>query len=368
MDIANQISRIRDSRISPERIRKRAYYEDKARTILTERRETGLSWKSLDVIISLIDSDFWQGEEFEGRFYPLFGKPNMNRIKNNGIKDLREFLATVEVEDLAGIDEVISSLNGISYGAASVFFYVKNRNRYNVFLPVTVKGLKAVFPEKAKKLVYGRPFEVNYSLFNDLCNSLKQEFSVQPQELDILLTVLTKQEQFGTAEKEEPKGTVTTKLVNVRGHEEAEAVLLEIGNLLGYETYTADPAKTSGGKKLGEIASTKDVPEILKSTKNVERTDVIWYKEEMPPSYFFEVEDKGTMRDALHRLYQARHLNVRFFVIGPKENQKKFEEWVSTAPYNSSRELYNFRAFEELSRLYGLIKSAEDFKNEFGIM
>jgi len=365
---ANQISLIRKSRIPPERIRKRAEYEDKAKELLVAKI-SNLSWSLIDSVISLIDSDFWQGEEVEGRFFPLFCKPNRNRIKTNDLRNLKEFLtAIIEKENVARIDELISRLNGISYGAASLFFYVKDRNRYNVFLPVTVKGLKAVYPEKAKEVTYERPFAENYSLFNDLCNSLKKEFSVEPQELDILLTVLAKQKQVEIPEQKEPKDTGITEPIDICGHEEAEAILLELGNLLGYETYTADPAKSYKNAKLGEIASSKDVPQILRNTKNVQRIDVIWYKEEMPPSYFFDVDGRRTMRDAIHRLYQARNLNVRFFIIGPKEVREKFEEWVSTAPYNSSRNLYNFRTFEELSRLYGLIKGAESSKKEFGIM
>ena len=368
MDIPSLISQIRDSRIPPERIKKRAEYENKA-IILLSSRIHNLSFDSFDSIISLIDTDFWQGEEVEGRFYPLFCKPNRNRIKTNDINELKKFLtAIIEKENIAKIDDQISSLNGISYGAASLFFYITDSKQYNVFLPVTVKGIKLVCPAEAKELTYGRPFAENYSLFNDLCNNFKKEFSIKPQELDILLTLIAKQKQDEIPEKQEHEKVVETEPITVNSHEEAEAALLEIGNLLGYETYTADPAKTFGERKLGGIASSKDVPENLRNAKNVQRTDVIWYKEEMPPSYFFEVEDKGTMRDALHRLYQARHLNVRFYIIGPKENRQKFEEWVSTAPYNSSRKLYNFKTFEELTQLYRLIKNAENFKKEFGIV
>jgi len=367
LDIINEISRIRDSHIPAERVKKRAQYEDGAKNLLVAKM-ANLTWDLIDSIVSLMDSDFWRGEQIEGRFYPLFGKPNRNRIRTNDLKNLKEFLSTVIRKDVSKIDEVISNLNGISYGATSLFFYITNRDRYNVFIPITVKGLKTVYPVETKELVYNRPFEKNYLLFNDLCNRLKKEFSVQPQELDILLTVFGKQAQVDTEEQKELAHIETLKPTVVSSHVEAEAILLEIGNLLGYETYTSDPAKIFENKKLGIIASSEEVPEILRSTKNVERTDVIWYKEDSPPSYFFEVEHGGTMRDALHRLYQARHLNAKFFIVGPEENRQKFEEWVSTSPYNSSRKLYNFKTFEELSKLYDLIKSAENFKKEFGIM
>jgi len=105
----------------------------------------------------------------------------------------------------------------------------------------------------------------------------------------------------------------------------------------------------------------------LKGTKNIGRVDVVWYNEDSPPCYLFEVEDKGNMRDALHRLYQARHLNARFFVVGPEDNRRKFEEYVLTAPYKSSRKLYNYRTFKDVARLRSLVRNAKEFKTKFGI-
>lgn len=368
MNVAQQIQQIRNSHIPTERIEKRAEYEKAAKKMLLSKIST-LSWDSFDSAVSLIDTDFWHEEEVDGRFYPLFCTPNRNRIRTNSIGNLRELLVAIfEKEDVENIDKVISKLNGIFYGAVSVFFYIKDSRRYNIFLKVTVKGLKVVYPEEAKELAYETPFGKNYPLFNELCNKFKEEFSLAPQELDIILTNLGKEKQVEIEEKKESTPKMVTKPVVITSHTEAEAILIEIGNLLGYETYTADPAKNYQGKKLGEIASSKNVPEILSSTKNIEKTDVIWYKEDMPPSYFFEVEQGGTMRDALLRLYQARYLNARFFIIGPKDNRQKFEGWVSNAPFNSLRNIYNFKTFDELSRLYVLIKNAENSKKEFGIM
>ena len=37
----------------------------------------------LEDIILLLDSDYWFGEEIDGRFFPLFSKPNINNIFKN---------------------------------------------------------------------------------------------------------------------------------------------------------------------------------------------------------------------------------------------------------------------------------------------
>ena len=95
---------------------------------------------------------------------------------------------------------------------------------------------------------------------------------------------------------------------------------------------------------------------------------MIWYNEDSPPIYLFEVEDKGNMRDALLRLHQARYLNARFFIVGPKENLRKFENWVSDSPFKTRKELYIYRNYEEIATLYSLIKNAEEFKTTFGLI
>ena len=251
LDIARQISQIRDSIIPSDRVQKRAEYEDKAKNILLSKL-TSLSWDSLDSIISLIDSDFWHGEVVDGRFYPLFCTPNRNKIKTNDLKHLKGFLINIfDKEDIKSIDELISDLNGIFYGATSVFFYIKDSARYNVFLKVTVRGLKVIYPQEAKELAYDRPFEKNYSLLNELCDKLKKEFFLKPQELDIILTVLGKQKQVEIEEKKKPALKELAKPLTITSHVEAEAILSEIGNLLGYETYTADPSKIYNEKDSG---------------------------------------------------------------------------------------------------------------------
>lgn len=363
MRVAEEITRIKNEYIPSKRVQERIEYEDLARKLLS--KDSLVSFNDFESIIAIIDSDYWEDEQVMGRFYPLFSQPNMNKIRTNSLGKTSELLrATFRDEDVDKVDVIVPDLKGMWYGSASLFFYMKNPNEYSVFLPVTVKGIKKIYPKESKKLYYRRPFAKNYMLFNKLCEKLKADFSLKPQELDIILTIFGKKEIMESKE-ELQKPLVIEKQIS--GHIEAEGVLLEIGNLLGYDTYTADPAKVFEGKRLDELSTLTGIPDNLKGTKNIGRVDVVWYNEDSPPCYLFEVEDKGNMRDALHRLYQARHLNARFFVVGPEDNRRKFEEYVLTAPYKSSRKLYNYRTFKDVARLRSLVKNAKEFKTKFGI-
>lgn len=121
------------------------------------------------------------------------------------------------------------------------------------------------------------------------------------------------------------------------------------------------------GRTLGEIATLPEIPEDFKGITDIEKIDVIWYDEAVPPSYLFEVDTGGTIRNALHRLYQARHLHTKFFVVSPEQIRSDFERWVTTAPYRSIKNRYNFRTFKELVSLYNSVVKANQLKKRFGI-
>jgi hypothetical protein len=136
-----------------------------------------------------------------------------------------------------------------------------------------------------------------------------------------------------------------------QGHWEAVYYIVKAGNLLGFKTYVADPSRTAFGKKLSELATLSVVPHILTTGPEVARIDVIWYRP-TPPFLLFEVEDGGTMREALHRLYNAMAFDARFFIVCPEHNRDKFYKWVTTAPFREFEDRYQFRTYSELFAFY----------------
>lgn len=151
-----------------------------------------------------------------------------------------------------------------------------------------------------------------------------------------------------------------------QNHWEAIFYLVKAGNALGFKTYVADPSRTAFEQKLGDIASLTDIPPILKSVPEMPRVDVIWYSPgATPPLFMFEVEDGGTMREALHRLYNAMAFSAKFFIVSPTENRPKFEKWVGTAPFHECRDHYNFQTYSELADFYRAVVRYEELRRRF---
>ena len=168
---------------------------------------------------------------------------------------------------------------------------------------------------------------------------------------------------------EPPSGAEEPPILPIAAHEDAEGVLIQLGNLLGFDTYTSDPSKMHAGKKLGEIAVLKDIPafthqKILDAARKI---DVIWFKEEFP-EYCFEVEHTTNVKDGLLRLYQVRRLDwCKFFIVAPQEVYSKFEAEVVRDPFNSIRSRYAFKSYEALRLLYQVASKYHDLKSKFGI-
>ena len=136
-------------------------------------------------------------------------------------------------------------------------------------------------------------------------------------------------------------------------HTKAEGALLELGNLLGYDTYvTADDRnKKYRDIPLAEIATLQELPNsIAQSILNtVRHIDVIWFKEELP-EYCIEVEHSTDITRGLLRLYQLRGLKTSFVVVAPAEARDKFKREVEKAPFHSIRDRFRFNSYDDLTK------------------
>jgi len=151
-------------------------------------------------------------------------------------------------------------------------------------------------------------------------------------------------------------------------HTKAEGALLELGNLLGYDTYvTADDRnKKYRDIPLAEIAKLQELPSsIAQSILNtVRHIDVIWFKEELP-EYCIEVEHSTDITRGLLRLYQLRGLKTSFMVVAPAEAQDKFEGEAEKAPFHSIRDIFRFKSYDELTKFLAVAQEFTGGKQDF---
>lgn len=153
-------------------------------------------------------------------------------------------------------------------------------------------------------------------------------------------------------------------------HEEIEGLLLRLGNMLGFDTYTPDKSpRTKQGEELGNLCTLKEIPKFTlpETLSTVKQIDVIWFKDKYP-KYCFEVEHKTDITKGLLRLYHVRHIfGSSFFIIAPSSKRSKFESEIRKDPFNKTKERYIFRTYTELLKLYDCAQKFLPLKANFGI-
>ena len=310
-------------------------------------------------------------------------------------KDLRKWFENVGWQQAENWDNVANAIYDLVYGLVE-------KGDWNCLAAFEVdesvsKGIKAgfitptfYFLDSQYRIINGKTIDtINFLLDKDAIwrdlSHYRDYLEIVNQALDELeIPLLTNDDVFdafchwmcdkrlgGYARIEKPsevvegeEGPLAFEDVEPQNHWEAVYYLIKTGIVLGFKTYVADPSKSAFGNKLSDIATLTEVPPILQSAREIQRVDVIWYKPK-PPYFLFEVEDGGTMREALHRLYNARAFDARFFVVSPIHNREKFKKWVTTDPFNELEERYNFRTYPELFSFYKEVLTFTSMQERF---
>jgi len=248
------------------------------------------------------------------------------------------------------------------------------------------KSHKSVLPFfKMKTLLPDRVYKYpingkEYLKCNEVLELVKNELSLKSQlkGVDFIDTdffmwfVFSEVMKFGkaepfVAEREEIVPTTEEIETDELTHWDVMGILAQLGSLLGFETYVADPSRKYKDKTLGEIATLKEIPgftyqDTLDVVKNI---DVIWFKGEYP-EHCFEIEHTTNIRDGLLRLYQISPLKgIKFFVVAPSENIRKFQKEVARMPFREIKDRYNFRSYKELVRWFREAKTYHKLEKDF---
>lgn len=160
-------------------------------------------------------------------------------------------------------------------------------------------------------------------------------------------------------------------------HGIAQGMLVTLGKIYGYETYTPPHDQTIRafqGKPLGDFISVSDCTGIFKgpNLSKIREIDALWFDEDdygLFPVYAFEAEETTRVKSGMDRLLKIpKRFSTRFFVLGPSPREKDlFDRYVSQTPFRDFRDRFQFRLYEELEGLYNAALLHSDRRDQFGI-
>ena len=99
-------------------------------------------------------------------------------------------------------------------------------------------------------------------------------------------------------------------------HSVASMLLLKMGRMFEYDTFSPDSGKQAFGESLRDCCTLERVPThfLAELVPVIKEIDVIWFKDDVPP-FAFEVEHTTKVETAFQRLLQLHPLAAKLFII-----------------------------------------------------
>lgn len=153
----------------------------------------------------------------------------------------------------------------------------------------------------------------------------------------------------------------------ITAHAEAELLLLKIGVMLGFNTYSPNKSIEAYGETLQKYITLDEVPQRFLGDdvmKLVNQVDVIWFKDEVP-KYAFEVEHSTKIASGLQRLCQLTPLSTKLFIIASTKDYYLFEKYINTDPYYKYKGSFRFRDYKQLESYFKAVSEFTAINDTF---
>ncbi|HEY9551508.1 MAG TPA: hypothetical protein VIQ97_04410 [Prevotella sp.] len=144
----------------------------------------------------------------------------------------------------------------------------------------------------------------------------------------------------------------------VRWHSYMEGICVELGNLDGYDTYTADPSAVYRDRLyLRDFTTMPTMPQFTyeQIVNEAKRIDVVWLNKHglSFPQYVFEIVDSiGTLNGAVNRSLQLLNFNTHFIIVAPSKHRAKYEHTFELEVYKPYKNRFTFWDYESTIELY----------------
>lgn len=137
-------------------------------------------------------------------------------------------------------------------------------------------------------------------------------------------------------------------------HSAVQGMIIEIGNMEGFDTYTPDRSKMFANKELCNIATIREFPLFTydKIVQSVKFVDVAWFNERGFPEKIFEVEDSTDFRGSLVKFAELQDFNTSFNLVASVERKTKYDREVSKTAFANIINRCHFVNYSDIEEYY----------------
>ena len=137
-------------------------------------------------------------------------------------------------------------------------------------------------------------------------------------------------------------------------HYSIQGMLLEIGNMEGFDTYSPNKNAIFDNKPLLQIMTLSEFPNFTYPNiiQSVRFIDVLWFNDRGFPKFAFEVEITPQFRNSLLKFSELSDFYTTFYVIAEAENQDKYRREISKSVFGGIRERCLFKTCDQVRDMY----------------
>jgi len=150
-----------------------------------------------------------------------------------------------------------------------------------------------------------------------------------------------------------------------RQHSHMQWMLIELGNMYWYDTYTPDKNWIFINRELGKISTLKQLPEftypnILESSMRF--VDVIWFNERWFPARLYEVENSTDFRAGLIKFNEVQDFISEFVFVASYDKKQKYETERNKTAFSAIKDRCGFLDYEFVEKRYANALEWKQFK------
>lgn len=152
---------------------------------------------------------------------------------------------------------------------------------------------------------------------------------------------------------------LATKEAEEFGHGYYQGLLVEIGNLRGFQTFIPHQDKNRQflSRKLSEITTLHQFPLFTYDTllNRAKTIDVSWFNERLFPDSFFEVEHSTDIQNSLLKFREFQDFRIKFHIVADALRRKEFEKKIAFTAFVPIKSLVQFWDYEKLSEFHSKV-------------
>lgn len=152
-----------------------------------------------------------------------------------------------------------------------------------------------------------------------------------------------------------------------QNHSYYQGILLTIGNLRGYKTFSPNQDKNRlfVNKPLKEVRTLQEVPQFSyqEFTRRCSTVDVVWFNHRLMPNTLFEVEHSTDFQNSLIKFSDLQDFYTRMIIVTDDARKREFLQKIQSSVFTEVSKRIDFLGYESLVKQYemDLLKSNQTF-------